>query len=429
VFDEERYFDSSDEIEVCTVKNEKLGITICEDAWTEVETPLRRIYAVDPVALLAQKEASVFINISASPFCDGKETARHRLIRNHVRKYKKPFVVCNQIGGNDELIFDGRSMAFDGDGRLIALLPSFQEEIRTIDLGRPEFLPPFRPHNRIALIYEALVLGIRDYMGKCCFRKAVLGLSGGIDSSLVCCLASDAVGPENVLGVSMPSPYTSQASMDDASALAGNLGASFLTVPITPVFLAYKDMLKDPFKGKAEDITEENIQARIRGNILMALSNKFGYLTLSPGNKSELSVGYCTLYGDMSGGLSVLADVPKTMVYGLAKFRNLRRQTIPARVFTKAPSAELKPDQKDQDILPPYEILDRILTLALDRGFSMKEIIHEGLDPKTVSWVIQAVAKSEYKRRQAAPGLKVTSKAFGSGRRMPIAAAYPYRLS
>ncbi|MCK4815903.1 NAD(+) synthase, partial [bacterium] len=291
-------------------------------------------------------------------------------------------------------------------------------------LDSPTDKEPYAPQEQIASADHALVLGIRDYMDKCGFQKTVIGLSGGIDSALVSCLASDANGPENVLGVSMPSPFSSPASIKDAQQLAKNLGIQFKIIPITKVYRAYLKSLETHFSSTEEDVTEENIQARIRGNILMAMSNKFGYLTLSPGNKSELSVGYCTLYGDMSGGLGVLSDVPKTMVYQLSRYRNRENEVIPATIFKKPPSAELKPGQKDEDTLPPYEILDRILHLYLDRGYSKNEIIAENIDKTTVDWVIRAVDKNEFKRRQAAPGLKVTTKAFGTGRRMPIAAKY-----
>ncbi|MCJ7812281.1 NAD(+) synthase, partial [bacterium] len=278
--------------------------------------------------------------------------------------------------------------------------------------------------DTIESVYEALVLGIHDYMGKCSFRKAILGLSGGIDSALTCCLASAAIGPDQVLAVSMPSPYTSQSSVEDAEQLAANLGVQFKIIPITSIYHHYIDNLQNHFKNRAQDITEENIQARIRGNILMALSNKFGYLTLSTGNKSEISVGYCTLYGDMSGGLSVLGDVPKTLIYQIAGYINRNNEMIPKHIFQKPPSAELRPNQTDQDTLPPYDILDKILYLYLDQGYSKEEIIYEGLKRNTVEWVIHAIERNEYKRRQAAPGLKITTKAFGIGRRMPIAARY-----
>ena len=423
VFDEARYFDPSSEISTVSFKNEILGISICEDAWNDPDLWLKRNYRIDPIEILVKKGATLLINISASPFSMGKDEIRYRIIRNHALKHKKRFIFVNQVGGNDELIFDGKSMYIDENGNLIDILPSFEEFIKTIDLGLKNPVP-FTPEERISSVYRALVLGLRDYMRKCGFKKAVLGLSGGIDSAVTCCIAVEAMGSENVLGVSMPSEYSSEGSVKDSKKLAENLGIEFKIIPITPIFRSYLSTLKEHFEGRKEDVTEENIQARIRGNILMALSNKFGYLVLSTGNKSELAVGYCTLYGDMSGGLAVISDVPKTMVYELAYYINRESKIIPEEIIKKPPSAELRPDQLDQDTLPPYDILDRILHLYLDQYCTYEEIVKEGLDPETVRWVINAVNRNEYKRRQAVPGLKVTTKAFGAGRRMPIAAVY-----
>lgn len=423
VFDEARYFDPSSEISTVSFKNEILGISICEDAWNDPDLWLKRNYRIDPIEILVKKGATLLINISASPFTMGKDEIRYRIIRNHALKHKKRFIFVNQVGGNDELIFDGKSMYIDENGNLIDILPSFEEFIKTIDLGLKNPVP-FTPEERISSVYRALVLGLRDYMRKCGFKKAVLGLSGGIDSAVTCCIAVEAMGSENVLGVSMPSEYSSEGSVKDSKKLAENLGIEFKIIPITPIFRSYLSTLKEHFEGRKEDVTEENIQARIRGNILMALSNKFGYLVLSTGNKSELAVGYCTLYGDMSGGLAVISDVPKTMVYELAYYINRESKIIPEEIIKKPPSAELRPDQLDQDTLPPYDILDRILHLYLDQYCTYEEIVKEGLDPETVRWVINAVNRNEYKRRQAVPGLKVTTKAFGAGRRMPIAAVY-----
>jgi len=423
VFDEARYFDPSSEISTVSFKNEILGISICEDAWNDPDLWLKRNYRIDPIEILVKKGATLLINISASPFTMGKDEIRYRIIRNHALKHKKRFIFVNQVGGNDELIFDGKSMYIDENGNLIDILPSFEEFIKTIDLGLKNPVP-FTPEERISSVYRALVLGLRDYMRKCGFKKAVLGLSGGIDSAVTCCIAVEAMGSENVLGVSMPSEYSSEESVKDSKKLAENLGIEFKIIPITPIFRSYLSTLKEHFEGRKEDVTEENIQARIRGNILMALSNKFGYLVLSTGNKSELAVGYCTLYGDMSGGLAVISDVPKTMVYELAYYINRESEIIPEEIIKKPPSAELRPDQLDQDTLPPYDILDRILHLYLDQYCTYEEIVKEGLDPETVRWVINAVNRNEYKRRQAVPGLKVTTKAFGTGRRMPIAAVY-----
>ena len=421
VFDEARYFDPAERVDVFPFRNERLGITICEDAWNQPALWRKRKYSRNPVRELADQKATVLFNISASPFCLEKEEIRYTLIREHAVKHRIPFVWVNQVGGNDELLFDGRSMAVNASGGLIALLPSFQEQVHTVDTAEaPVF--DYLPQNRIQSLHDALILGIRDYMAKCGFQKAVLGLSGGIDSALVACLASEALGPSNVLGIAMPSPYSADASLEDSEILAKNLGIAFKIVPITAVFESYLSALKPHFENRPPDTAEENIQARIRGNILMAFSNKFGYLTLSTGNKSELSVGYCTLYGDMSGGLSVISDVPKTMVYELAQLINGTTGSIPERIIERAPSAELKPGQKDQDTLPPYDVLDRIVDLYLEEGFSKGKIIREGFDAATVEWVTKAFIGSEYKRRQAVPGLKVTSKAFGIGRRMPIAA-------
>ena len=424
VFDEARYFDSADRVDIFKFHDERLGITICEDAWNDPRLFPERLYSVNPVDILAKQGATILINISASPFGIGKEEFRYRLFRNHALRMKKPVILVNQVGANDELISDGRSMAFDGKGNLIALLPAFQEHVETIDLDKSCPIIDYVPMEKIASVYEALLLGIRDYTRKCGFNTVILGLSGGIDSAVTCCLAKEALGAKNILGIAMPSPYSSESSVEDAQRLVQILGVEFKVIPITSLYKSYLDSLGEYLAGKPEDITEENIQARIRGNILMALSNKFGYLPLSSGNKSELSVGYCTLYGDMSGGLSVLADVPKTMVYELAEYINRKSEVIPRRIIEKPPSAELKPDQTDQDTLPPYDILDRILHLYLDQGCSKQEIVDHDIPEETVEWVIEAVQKNEYKRRQAAPGLKVTSKAFGMGRRMPIASKY-----
>ena len=424
VFDEARYFEPGSAIDIFAFKGERLGITVCEDAWNDPELFPKRLYSTNPVDILAKKGASLFINISASPFGIGKDELRYRLFHNHAVRYKKPIILVNQVGANDELISDGRSMAFDDRGNLIRLFPAFEEHVETIDLSKASPKIAFSPMDELESVHEALVLGIRDYVRKCGFHTAVLGLSGGIDSAVTCCLAVSALGADNILGVSMPSMYSSEASDEDARKLSENLDVHFKTIPIPPVYNAYLDSLRSEFAGKTEDITEENIQARIRGNILMALSNKFGYLALSSGNKSELSVGYCTLYGDMSGGLGVLADVPKTLVYRLARYINRDSQIIPRRILERPPSAELKPDQTDQDVLPPYDVLDRILSLYLDRGLSIKEIVDHGISRETAEWVVQAIQKNEYKRRQAAPGLKITAKAFGMGRRMPIAARY-----
>ena len=425
VFDEARYFDPAPEVQTVSFKGEQLGISICEDAWNIPELWRRRLYSFDPIEILANKGATILINISASPFHVGKEELRFRIVHNHAKRHNLPFIFVNQVGANDELIFDGRSICVDKLGHPIDVAPSFKEYVHTVDTkasGRPN---SYVPQDEVESIYEALVLGIRDYMSKCGFSQAVIGLSGGIDSSVVCCLAAAAIGSRNILGVSMPSPYSSQHSIEHARKLAHNLGIQFKVIPITPIYYSYIESLREHLQiGDTIDVTLENIQARIRGNILMALSNKFGYLVLSTGNKSELAVGYCTLYGDLTGGLAVLSDVPKTMVYKLAHYINRETEIIPNEVLTKPPSAELKPNQKDQDTLPPYEILDQILHYYIDEDYSMEDIIKRGFDPTTVKWVIDNINRNEYKRRQAPPGLKVTTKAFGIGRRMPIAAKY-----
>lgn len=425
VFDEARYFDAGSGPQVCPFMGETLGVSICEDAWNDPELwPLQRMYPFDPIAIQAHKGATLFVNISASPFYVGKEEIRFRLIRGHAQKHGVPFVYVNQVGGNDELIFDGRSLALDRQGNPIWVGPAFEESVYTLDTEAAGVPGGYAPLEPIVAVYRALVLGIRDYLRKCGFSKAVIGLSGGIDSAVVCCLAVAALGKENVLGITMPSLYSSVGSVEDSRRLAQNLGISFLVIPISPIFSSYLETLEGHFAGLPADVTEENIQARIRGNILMAFSNKFGYLVLSTGNKSELAVGYCTLYGDMSGGLSVISDVPKMMVYALARYINREREIIPPAILEKAPSAELRPNQRDEDSLPPYAVLDPILHQYIEERHSAEEIIARGFDPGTVYRVIHMVNRNEYKRRQAAPGLKVTTKAFGMGRRMPIAARY-----
>ncbi|MFZ5639312.1 MAG: NAD+ synthase [Bacillota bacterium] len=426
VFDEARYFDPAPGIKTVPFKGEVLGISICEDAWNDPELWVKRTYAHDPIEVLVRKGATMLINISASPFQVGKEEVRYRVVKNHAQKYGLPFVYVNQVGGNDELIFDGRSLFVDKAGEPVEVFPTFREHVQVIDLTRSGTPGLYEPQDKISSVNEALVLGLGDYIRKCGFKKAVVGLSGGIDSAVVCCLAVAALGRENVLGISMPSPYSSKGSIEDSRQLADNLGIDFKVIPISGIYDSYLESLKEHFEGREMNETEENIQARIRGNILMAFSNKFGHLVLSTGNKSEQAVGYCTLYGDMSGGLSVISDVPKTMVYELARHINRDREVIPREIIEKPPSAELRPDQFDQDTLPPYEILDKILHYYLDEGYSTQDIIDLGLESETVKWVIRTVDRNEYKRRQAAPGLKVTTKAFGVGRRMPIAARYEF---
>ena len=424
VFDEPRYFEPGNEDSVVKFKDHTLGISICEDAWNDPALWPRRTYHHDPIEFMAKRGADVIINIAASPFHRGKERLRYDIVRSHARKHRIPFVFLNQVGANDELIFDGRSICVNRDGDPFVVFPPFQEHIQTISLEQAVAPISYEPQKEIESVYQALVLGLKDYMGKCGFATAILGLSGGIDSAVTCCIAAAALGGENVLAVTMPGPYSSPGSVEDSKNLAENLGIGFQVIPISPVYEAYMKSLQPHFKGKEPDVTEENIQARIRGNILMALSNKFGHLVLSTGNKSELAVGYCTLYGDMSGGLSVISDVPKTMVYELAYHLNEKSPVIPQEIISKAPSAELRENQTDQDTLPPYEILDQILSYYVDEHYSLADILRLNFDSDTIKWVIRAVDSNEYKRRQAVPGLKVTSKAFGIGRRMPIAAEF-----
>ncbi|MFP4662569.1 MAG: NAD+ synthase [Halanaerobiales bacterium] len=493
VFDETRYFDSAEDIDIFEFKGERLGITVCEDIWNDPDLWEYRYYQLDPVDILVDKGATIIINISASPFQSDKEMLRKDILKNYVKKHKIPFVYVNQIGGNDELIFDGQSLAVNDKG-VIARLAAFSEDRQTIDTcskavhseeseltqdnsmfesrielsaekqdssskqndseqsnsAKPDFSgSKILPGNTINTdgrviagndidrgdvekVHQALVLGIKDYFRKCGFSRAVIGLSGGIDSAVTLCLAVEALGADNVLAISMPGPYSSEGSVEDSRELASNLGIEFKVISIEGIYDSYLDTLDGYFGNLPEDVTEENIQARARGNILMAFSNKYGYLVLATGNKSELAVGYCTLYGDMSGGMSVLSDVPKTMVYQLAEDINKDKDTngykeiIPEKIISKAPSAELAPDQKDEDTLPPYEILDKILYYYVDRNISVREIVARGFDEEMVLWIAKKVDNNEYKRRQAAPGLKVTTRAFGMGRRMPVAARIEY---
>jgi NAD+ synthase (glutamine-hydrolysing) len=428
VFDETRYFDPAQKTMAFKFKRERLGISICEDAWNSKELWTGRLYARDPVAELAKAGATLFINIAASPFHLGKGNLRAALFRKHAKRHRTPFIYVNQVGGNDELIFDGNSMAFDKSGGLRASLPAFSEASMTIDTEKYGRVLPLPDFDTQGAIYDALVLGISDYTRKCGFKKALLGLSGGVDSALTAALAAKALGPENVWGIALPSRYSSEGSVRDAQKLAENLGIRFSVVSIEKPFSAFLEALAPFFAGSVPGVAEENLQARIRGTLLMALSNKFGHLLLSTGNKSELAVGYCTLYGDMNGGLSVISDLPKAMVYKLARFVNASagREIIPAATLDKPPSAELRPNQTDQDTLPPYPVLDAILEAMVEKSATLHELTKQGFDETTTKWVCAAIAGSEYKRRQAAPGLKVTPKAFGMGRRFPIAAKYEW---
>jgi NAD+ synthetase len=421
VFDEDRYFEPASSVAPVEIRGIRCGVTICEDIWTEDYLP-RRLYGADPIASLIEQGARLIINLSASPFTVGKPQRRAEMLGRVARQHGVPIVYCNAVGGNDELVFDGHSLALAADGTVRARLASFEEQhaiVEPLAPGMQGALVDFP--DALEQLHDALVLGVRDYLRKCGFCSAVIGLSGGIDSALVACIAARALGPENVLGVTMPTQFSSPGSIEDSRALAASLGIRFFEIPIQGAFEAVKDQFRSIFSGKAEDTTEENIQPRLRGLTLMALSNKFGHLVLSTGNKSELAVGYCTLYGDMCGGLAVISDVPKTTVYRLAHFMNRGGEIIPRNTIEKPPSAELKPDQKDQDTLPPYEVLDPILELYVEQQLGVAEIVARGFDQETVRWVQRRVDLNEYKRAQAVPGLKVTSRAFGGGRRMPVA--------
>ncbi|PYL40056.1 MAG: NAD+ synthase [Verrucomicrobia bacterium] len=430
VFDEDRYFEAGRCVVPFDVHGRKIGVTICEDIWTDDYLP-RPLYDIEPVRNLVEQSAEIIVNLSASPFRLGAPACRFEMIAAQARTHQRPICYCNVVGGNDQLIFDGNSIAVNASGNLIAQLAAFREDAKVVDTDSTDAIE-FHEGKTPEQLFTALSLGVRDYFRKCNFHSAVIGLSGGVDSAVTAVIAVDALGAENVTGVSMPSPYSSRGSIDDARALARNLGIKFFEIPITDAFRDFKAQFKEIFKGLPENETEENMQPRLRAMTLMALSNKFGHLLLTTGNKSELAVGYCTLYGDMAGGLAVISDVPKTMVYELARWINsdysarsgAKRQIIPGSTIEKAPSAELKPNQKDQDTLPPYEILDKILQLYVEENLSARDIIARGFDEKAVRWVQRRVDLNEYKREQSAPGLKVTSRAFGVGRKMPIAQRY-----
>ncbi|HEV2341678.1 MAG TPA: NAD+ synthase [Candidatus Acidoferrales bacterium] len=422
VFDESRYFQPASSQSNVAFCKQMLGITICEDCWNDKDYWTQRLYERDPVTELVSQGTTILLNISASPYNLDKRNLRKEMLQALARHHRVPVVYVNQTGGNDSLVFDGSSIAFNADGRLAALAHSFQEDIVLFDSASGSGDIRSEPRDELAVAYDALVCGTRDYVRKCGFRKTVIGLSGGVDSALVAAIAAEAVGPENVLGVSMPGPFSSPGSLTDAEMLAQNLGIQYLSLPISDVYKSYRNLFCPTFKGLPEDATEENIQARIRGNLLMALSNKYGSLVLSTGNKSELAVGYCTLYGDMAGGLAVISDVPKLMVYELARYANREREVIPQSTLTKPPSAELRANQADIDTLPPYDVLDRILKAYVEDLRSPDEIAdHYGFSIELVRDVVRRVDKNEYKRKQAPPGLKITSKAFGVGRRIPLA--------
>jgi len=422
VFDESRYFEPGNTVGIFDLEGVRIGITICEDIWNDKNFWRKRLYPRDPVEEIARAGAKLLLNIASSPYGTEKLQLRYDMLRTIATEHHIPVAYVNHVGGNDQLVLDGSSMAFSAGGTLIARARSFEEDLLVFDTaGTVADIHP-TPASEIEAVYKALLLGTRDYMRKCGFKEALVGLSGGIDSSVVATLAADALGPENVRAIAMPGPYSSPGSLQDAEELARRLGIDFRVVPITSLYEGYLQTLGPSFKGRAADVTEENLQARVRGNLLMALSNKLGAMVLSTGNKSELAVGYCTLYGDMAGGLSVIADVPKTMVYALARHINREKERIPRSCLEKVPSAELKANQTDQDTLPPYETLDVILKSIIEERLCAKDIAEKyKIELPLVEDVMRRVTRAEYKRQQAAPALKVTAKAFGMGRRYPIA--------
>lgn len=427
VFDEDRYFEAGSTSDSFLLReNLRVGVTICEDLWNDEKFWRDRNYEINPLDDLARENVDLVANLSASPYAAGKQDLREAMLAHSARRYQLPILYANQVGGNDDLLFDGSSVAFNRDGTVMSRAGAFETDLIYIerDSEKGDLLPTKIAEKNPCLeaeIWSALVMGVRDYATKCGFTKALLGLSGGIDSSLVAAIAADALGPENILCILMPSPYSSQGSVLDAEALIQNLGTNGMQIPIQPAMAAYDAMLEPLFAGTEFGVAEENIQSRARGSLLMAVANKFNYLLLSTGNKSEMAVGYCTLYGDMNGGLAVIADVPKTWVYRLCRWRNRDREIIPENVILKPPSAELKPDQKDSDSLPDYEILDDILERFIRQHQGSAEIIAAGHDPEIVARVLKLVARAEFKRRQAPPGLKISDRAFGTGWRMPIA--------
>ena len=437
VFDEDRYFESAHSISLAKISGRKSGISICEDAWGANIIWHGKIHHKDPVESMIRQGAEIIINISASPFTIGKQDERLKMLTSHAKKYNVPIVFVNQIGGNDDLVFDGNSLVINKKGVIVDKALSFEEDLLMVEFKGPDIsaggskpssvgkrTQAGADEGEIESVYDALVLGTRDYVRKCGFKKAVIGLSGGIDSAVTAVIAARALGKGKVLGVTMPSGFSSKGSVKDSKALAKRLGIAFENIPIKSVYNAYTKTLSDVFTGLPFDVTEENLQARIRGKILMAISNKHGHLVLTTGNKSELAVGYCTLYGDMCGGLAVISDIPKTMVYDIAEYINRRKEVIPIHTIEKPPSAELRPDQKDQDSLPPYDILDGVLKAYVEESRDIDDIVGRGFNEALVKDIIKKVDTNEYKRKQAAPGLKVTSKAFGTGRRMPLAQRY-----
>ncbi len=430
VFDEHRYFEPAEAPALfelsCADRTVRIGVTICEDLWNDGRIFARRLYQRNPAEELIRLGAQIIVNASASPFTVGKQDIRQKLIANHAATHKVPVVYVNQVGGNDELLFDGASLVYDAAGALRARARAFEEDLLVVDpfSGGPARIEEYPAE--LESVWRGLVMGTRDYVDKCRFRDVVIGLSGGIDSALVAAIAAEALGPSRVHGVAMPSRYSTAHSLTDAESLATNLGLDYRIVPISRLHAAYEEQLAPHFRGREPDVAEENIQARVRGTVLMALSNKFDWLLLTTGNKSELAVGYCTLYGDMCGGLAVISDVPKTMVYRLSRWLNdtRGREIIPESTISKPPSAELRPGQLDQDTLPPYEVLDAILHQYVELERSVADIVAAGFDESIVREVAVTVDRNEYKRKQMATGLKVTSRAFGVGRRMPIAAKF-----
>jgi len=423
VFDEMRNFAPAKSQQLFNFCGNRMALTICEDAWNDKHFWHRRLYGVDPVEELVRTGGNFVLNISASPFWLGKRELRHDMLASIARNQKVPVAMVNQVGGNDSLVFDGSSLVIAPDGQVIAQGKSFEEDLIYFDSQALTGQMHEQIVGEEASAYGALVLGTKDYVRKCGFQRAIVGLSGGIDSALTASIAADALGPENVIGIGMPGPYSSPGSIDDARALAANLKIRFELLSIEEMYKSARQTLAPVFAGIPEDVTEENIQSRARGMLLMAMSNKFGALVLSTGNKSELAVGYCTLYGDMVGGLAVISDVPKTLVYGLSRYVNSLRKVIPEATIEKPPSAELRPDQRDSDSLPPYDVLDAILEDFVEESYSAEQIAHvHNFDPELVRRVIRMVERSEYKRQQAAPGIKISAKAFGFGRRFPIAA-------
>jgi NAD+ synthase (glutamine-hydrolysing) len=429
VFDEDRYFEPGDRANTFWLSSLTIGVTICEDLWNDEGFWGKRNYEINPIEDLAKLGVDLIVNLSASPYTANKQKLREAMLKHSASRYKTPIIYVNQVGGNDDLIFDGNSVAFNRTGSVICRAKAFASDLEILELDElsKDLLPASvtsLPETTEEEIFGALVLGVKDYARKCGFSKAILGLSGGIDSSLVAAIATEAMGTKNVLGVLMPSPYSSEHSVIDAELLVKNLGINSYKLPIGDLMKSYDQLLEPIFAGTEFGIAEENLQSRIRGNLLMAIANKFGHLLLSTGNKSEMAVGYCTLYGDMNGGLAVIADVPKTRVFSICQWLNRTQEMIPHNVLIKPPSAELKPGQVDQDSLPPYEILDDILERAIHHHQSITQIVEAGHDPAVVSKVMKLISRAEFKRKQAPPGLKITDRAFGTGWRMPIAVTY-----